>query len=453
MQRTQSLISGFFTFFFALFLAKAQQTISNASLILMERGAYIQEERTVSSAEQFSFPFFSDPQVITSLHVWTEGKSVSYWVRNTKSSFFDALIGIPVTCIERETQREYQGIFPTNPLKQPILQLHDGGMLYLMNLHDYDIRADSLPFRIDDTMSTVFCILDPRKKQHTIQLLYFLPSLKGGFTYAGFLHTDSTYLTLQLSAQITNHTGRTFRNAQLQLLVGESLAFAQDDRMMKTALLRAPGFAQTEEAPQVETAFEYYRFRFPNRIDIPANSTTNRTLFVWEKIPVNIQYRFSSHYSAPLVHTRPTIHVRLVNTKTSGIGIPLPQAEITMYSKEEEMPLPIAQTVFPNTAVDDTAKLQCGQTFDLRTSVSLQNIEQFGKTVEERTFRVNIVNQKNRDVEVVYEFIAPDFGTTEFLESSIPILSRNGNRYIFLLPAKAKATSHYTFRVRHRKPS
>ncbi len=429
-----------------------EMVIRDASVLILGNGAVVREVRTVppDAKQQVKMALPSGGDV-HSVHIRVQGKPVAFRLQGTslKAGFWDRIVGVPVTLLDAEGNVRYRGKFVKNPKQLPLLQLQSGEVVYISDVSRYDVQLAELPSFSEQALDTVVFQLPSRKAK--VELTYQFPDLRAEVAYDARLDTANQSLDLTLLARLSN-ANRTvhFVNAKTALLIGEQLTRQTPGRFF--AKIGSAVFTTEEAEFAPEQTFEYYRFVFPQRLDIPAGSVGVYPVYFAHKVPVKVQYIAVADYQDENRALRPAVQIRFVNNKAAGLGVPLPAGQLTLQMEAESFRIPLGKVSFPNTAVGDTVRLTVGQAFDLWGTLRLQKRESIGKRVEERTFVCVLQSAKAEETTVELRFTVPDYGDVSLLHSSVPVVARWGNVFVFHIVVPPKGEQKVTLRFRYRRP-
>jgi len=272
---------------------------------------------------------------------------------------------------------------------------------------------------------------------------------------------------------IDNQSGKTFKDARLQLIAGDVAKLQEDDgRQAGYALNGALRMADSSAMQVTEKAFDdfhLYTLPLPSTLDdretkqiefVRAAGVKSQRLYIYDGVKVDqnrsrgwrmVDIRNDESYGT-LSNPKVWVMREIKNSKDNHLGLPLPKGKVRFYRQDDDGKLQfVGEDVIDHTARDETLRLYTGNAFDLvgerkRTNYKMDHSNHW---VDE-TFEIKVRNRKQdeaveiRVVEHLYRWT-----NWEIRDSSNTHLKTDAQTIEFRIPLKAGEEKTITYTVHY----
>ncbi len=297
-----------------------------------------------------------------------------------------------------------------------------------------------------------------------IELSYLTGGLRWQADYVAELNASDDAINLSGWVTLTNTSGATYQNAQLQLVAGdvhqapperEFDSGGRREMMMKAMPAAAPSMAQEE-------MFEYHLYTLARPTTIADNQSKQVALLQAASVPCKKEFllKGSSYYYRRAYgeidrKLKVGVFVEVENRKKNRLGVPLPKGVVRVYKEDSKGALQfIGEDRIDHTPENETVRLKLGDAFDLTASkkqTSFKKIDGDGRYnyIYEAAFEVKLKNAKSEEVEI--KVVEPIPGDWEVLKESHSHYKESSSAASWRIPvpAKGEATLVYRVRVKH----
>jgi hypothetical protein len=281
--------------------------------------------------------------------------------------------------------------------------------------------------------------------------------------------------SVELSGWVTidNQSGKTFKDAKLQLIAGD-VAKLKDDAMRRGGMndgASATAFASS--GPQVtEKAFdEFHLYSLPlastlhdretKQIEfVRAAKVKSQRLYIYDGVKVD-QNRYRGSRMENIrndesygTQSNPKVWVmrEIKNNTDNHLGLPLPKGKVRFYRQDDDGKLQfVGEDMIDHTARDETLRLYTGNAFDLVGERKRTNYKSDSSNhwIDE-TFEIKVRNRKQDDaveirvVEHLYRWT-----NWEIRDGSNTHLKTDAQTIEFRIPLKAGEVKTITYTVHY----
>jgi hypothetical protein len=242
-------------------------------------------------------------------------------------------------------------------------------------------------------------------------------------------------------ASIENRCGAAFEDAELTLVAG---------KVHRTAEIRRPRMEMMmagAEAPpsfQEEEVFEYHSYSLDQPLTVSNNESVQLTLFPPSTVTFDKVYTYDpTRYSKGVRVTAET-----ENTEAMGLGMPMPEGKIRVYSAESKGSRLVGEDAFKQTAVGVEINLFLGLAFDIKGERERTAYNRLGSDLYEESYELTLTNGKKESVEVLV--IEHPRGDWKITESNLSYEQKDSNtvRWRLRVPPSGDAKVSYTVQYR-----
>jgi len=274
-----------------------------------------------------------------------------------------------------------------------------------------------------------------------VEASYLTSGMMWHAEYAARLSSDEESMELLAWASIENRCGAAFEDAELTLVAG---------KVHRTAEIRRPRMEMTmagAEAPpsfQEEEVFEYHSYSLDQPLTVSNNESVQLTLFPPSTVTFDKVYTYDpTRYSKGVRVTAET-----ENTEAMGLGMPMPEGKIRVYSAERVGSRLVGEDAFKGTAVEAEIKLFLGLAFDIKGERERTAYNRLGSDLYEESYDLTLTNSKKEAVEVLV--IEHPRGDWKITESNLSYEQKDSNtvRWRLRVPPSGDAKVSYTVQYR-----
>ena len=148
--------------------------------------------------------------------------------------------------------------------------------------------------------------------------------------------------------------------------------------------------------------------------------------------------------------TKVEVRVNFKNSKSTGLGMPLPKGKIRVYKQDSDGQLQfVGEDEIDHTKEDADVDLFLGNAFDITGERVQLERQEISKGISREQYKVTLENAKDTAVQVkVKDYF---YGSWTISQSSLPIEKKSSTQaqYIVNVPAKGKAEATYTVEYRY----
>lgn len=441
--------------------------------------ALIKDTRNVTFAEGRNTFAFKD--VSASIQPETailKGDKVSLLEQNfeydllSEQSLLDKYVGKTVTVeinnpATGEVTQEKATVLANN--NGVVLKIGDSirGLGYGMS-----IIYDDVPENLRDKPTLSMTVDNEGTENKNVELSYLSHNLNWKADYVANIVDDKT-LNLKGWVTLTNNSGATYKDANLQLVAGEVnrvqqqewFGVSQMDMSVKTK----------SSAPQnmsEESLFEYhlYTLEFPTTIKDKQQkqvSLLSANNVPYEKrLVVDARDHYGWRYwGGNAEYISQDVHAKLIidNKKSNNLGIPMPAGVIRTYQNDSKGSMQfIGEDRIKHTPEKETVMLELGKSFDVtvkRKQTDFKQIDNIAasKSLQSKTSNKNrnitasyeIVLKNAKDKETTVDYLDNYFGNWKITQQSLNSVKINSqkNRWRVAVPAKGEVKLTYTVSI------
>lgn len=250
---------------------------------------------------------------------------------------------------------------------------------------------------------------------------------------------------LQHWANISNHSGGKFGNAQLTLVAGDVRRATQPPvPMMPYGGMRAYAM---DAAVQAEPYAARHQYRLPERMTLERGAEERMILAEANGVAISRLFQVGGSIGLyPMPQELPQkarLRLEIQNTQAAGLGKPLPSGTVTVYTPNKQGVLAIAgQTTIPDTPVAQKLILDLGEAFDV-TAQRRQTLYQVRADGHQVGYALTLKNEQDQPVTVEVLESLPGDWTISNASHDYEKLSANQVRFRVAVPAKSEVKLSY----------
>lgn len=227
--------------------------------------------------------------------------------------------------------------------------------------------------------------------------------------------TDKIDENLELAGwvNINNHSGATYKEAQIKLMAGDVKIERKGRGAYEGMEISPEGRIHSRKDQFKEQEFyEYHLYTLQRASTLRDNQMKQISLFPTAKTPIEKEYRYE-----PYMGKKVKVSLEFKNEKKNGLGMPLPKGLVRVYKEGPDGGLEfVGEDRIDHTPTDETVRISTGNAFDVvgeRTQVDRKRRGNDWDT----EYLIKIRNRKRK--EAVTVTVAESFwGDWELLDST-----------------------------------
>lgn len=313
------------------------------------------------------------------------------------------------------------------------------------------LSFEEVPATLRERPTLSMLLQSPKAATQEAELMYLASGINWHADYIARLDRDGRAMHLAGWVTLTNQSGTTFENAQVQLVAGTV------HRAMDFLPAAAPMMARAAApAPKMEqeSLGDFHLYTLPLATTVAHQQTKQVALLSAGKIPVRREYRLwgtcacRDADASERKGLKPTSWLEFDN-RDGDLGVPLPAGVVRVYNEDARGGAQfIGEDRIAHTAKNETIALQLGEAFDLTAERRQTRFELTSKRSAESSHRIEVRNASETATKVIVrEAIGNDW---TLVSSTLPSTKPNGGtaQWIVDVPANGKRVLEYTVSVR-----
>ncbi len=324
------------------------------------------------------------------------------------------------------------------------VQDDDGRIKVILLDHIAEVDFPSLPDGLI-TRPTLFWLYNSADAgQRECNVGYQTAGLNWSAEYVGLLSSNEKDLDLSGWASINNTSGKTYADAKLKLVAGDiSRARPQRPPVMRKsmmALAEADAYGGFEE----KAFFEYHLYTLPRKATLANREIKQVSLF--EPASTGVEKIFT--YRPDRHPTQVEVAIKFVNSKESGLGMPLPAGRVRLFKADDDgSVILLGEDQIKHTPRDEELTVKVGNAFDIVGEETMTDQRRISQKVEERDFKIELRNRKTDAATVRIE--KQFYGFWEIMNSDLQYEKKSAEMVVFKAELAAGETRTITYRVRY----
>ncbi len=325
------------------------------------------------------------------------------------------------------------------------------------------IVFDEVPGNLRDRPTLVLQLNSSTSEQQKLQLSYLTSGLSWKADYVAELNQTDDFVDLTGWVTLTNQSGTTYKNANLQLVAGDVNRVQNELVRASRKLDMVAADALAEESNMVEEGlFEYHLYTLQRPTTISDNQTKQVSLLSATKIPVKKEfllkgqdYYYHSSYGSIGQKLKVGVFVEFNNDEASNLGMPLPKGVVRVYKNDKSGNAQfVGEDHIDHTPKNEEVRLKLGEAFDITADKKQTNFKKahaLGKYnyAYMASFEIELKNAKNEEVEVaVHEPIPGDWKMKKQSHTHEKVASGTAEWKI-KVPAESKTILTYEVLIRY----
>jgi hypothetical protein len=317
------------------------------------------------------------------------------------------------------------------------------------------IVFDRIPPNLRDRPTLVVDLDSKTAGSETLELSYLSRGLTWRADYVGELNATDDKLTLNGWVTLTNQSGTTYRNAQLQLVAGDVNVVR--DRMRRVQALEAARRAGAASSMRQERFFDYHLYGLDRPTTIAQNQIKQVALMSAPDVQVKKEYEleargysyFRQQYGG-VVKLPVNVFLAFKNDKASNLGLPMPRGVVRIYKRDSKgKALFVGEDRMDHTPEGNDVRLRMGKAFDV--TAERRQVDYDPRVYDRRTYEseheITLKNARPNAVTVIVrETIA---GKWQILRKTHDFskVAANLAEWRIRVPGKGRTVLRYRVRV------
>jgi hypothetical protein len=314
------------------------------------------------------------------------------------------------------------------------------------------IEFPSIPPNLRDRPTLVLDVASDKATSPDLDLSYITGGLSWHADYVGVVAPNEDRMDVNGLVTLSNTTGTTFENAQLQLVAGNvnvPQSARPDIRMM--AMAKSDSVANVTQ----ENYFEYHLYTLALPTTIADAQTKQVALLSAHNVPIRktLEVRGSDIYyanaNADLGAKLPVgVYITFTN-KDGDLGIPLPGGLVRLYKNDSRGTSQfLGSDQIDHTPKNADVRLHLGDSFDVTANKKQTNFSALGGCEFRSSYEVRVANAK--DVDQSVDVVEPIPGEWSILAENLPHRKTSSATATWTLnvPKNSSTTLTYTADVK-----
>ncbi len=334
-------------------------------------------------------------------------------------------VGRDVTLVQTRTEN---GTTRQEEVKAHLLSFNGAPVWRIGNeivtgMHADHMRFPELPANLYTHPTLIWTLQNRGAARHRVETSYLAGKLAWNADYVLTVGRDDKAADLDGWVTLTNGSGTSFRDANLQLVAGDLNRVRQeiDDMRMKSvaeSAVRAPQMSQ-------EAFSDYHLYTLERKTSINNAETKQVSMLSGSGVAVRkryvvdgqaFYYRNGRHPGAPIKDVVQVFY-QFRNEQKSGLGMPMPAGTVRVYQADSHGGVQfVGEDAISHTPKDETLNLKIGHAFDVVCERKQVDFQQISSSVYEFEYEITLRNHKSSAITV--EVNEPIGGTWRMLQSS-----------------------------------
>ncbi|MFO7890701.1 MAG: hypothetical protein R6V04_10225 [bacterium] len=290
----------------------------------------------------------------------------------------------------------------------------------------------------------VWLVNNKGEKNHKTEISYLTNGMQWQAEYVGVVDKDDKVMELSGWVSIQNNSGNTYENAKVKLIAGDVHTI---EKKKQYRIPRAAKMEALAAEPQFEEKafFEYHLYTLNRRSTFKNNQTKQLSLFPQTRAQTKKVYIYDGQRHKDKVR----VNLEFQNSKTSGLGLPLPKGKVRVYKKDVDGAQEfIGEDQIDHTPADETVRIYLGNAFDIVGEWKKIFSEKIGSRVREDKYQINLRNHKESEVEIV--IVEHFWGDWEIIQKSHSFFRKDAYtaESVVTVPEDGEVEVEYTVRLK-----
>ncbi len=304
---------------------------------------------------------------------------------------------------------------------------------------------------------TLLWLLNSRTDQPRAEVSYLTSGLNWKADYVMVVDDKDEHGDLTGWVTLTNHSGTSFKNAQLKLVAGDVQRVVGGARNRRDYdMLRAAAVAEDAAGFAEEGFFEYHLYTLGRPTTVLQNEQKQVRLLEASGFDIDKRlifygapYYYRGSYGQVMSNQKVGVFLDFENSETNQLGMALPAGIVRVYKKDSSGAQQfIGEDRIDHTPRDETLRIKMGEAFDVVGDRKQMEYSVISSCVSESSWEIELRNHKDEAVEV--DVMEPIGGDWRILSSSHQATKLDANTFRFRvdIPSRGETTIRYRVRVR-----
>ncbi len=323
------------------------------------------------------------------------------------------------------------------------------------------IKFPALPENLFNKPTLVIELENNKSSLQELELSYLTNGLQWQADYIATLNEQENKIDLQALVTISNQTGVSYENTELQLVAGDVNQVNENIIRRSSAKLMSRSIESLEHNVQAEAISDLYLYSLPRKTNLRQNQSKQIALFTKSSIPVKKDYIFTGkayyyYQQIPEIfeNIKASRRLTLHNKESHNLGIPLPKGIVRSYKDDANNRKQfIGEDKINHIAAEEKFSLNLGKTFDITASkkqVEFKKLSSLSsrEVITESSYEIEVQNSKNSAVQV--HIIEPIPGDWQIIETNFAHrkIQANQVKWEVTLAKKGKVLLQYRVRIK-----
>jgi len=331
---------------------------------------------------------------------------------------------------------------------QIVLKKKNGSLLMIPSVDKYRISVEKLPGGLITKPTLVWKLDSKTSRTQNVEISYQTTGMNWHAEYVAVLDKNDSKIDLNSWVSIANHSGATYKNANLKLVAGDVHRAAQPraDRMPEFSMAAR---AKTNSQFNQKSFFEYHIYKLQNPTTLSNNETKQISLFEAKDVSVKKIFLYKSGQYNYNRQDKVAVIIEFENSKKNNMGMPMPKGKVRVYKSDGESIEFIGEDWIDHTPRNEKLKLKIGDAFDVLAKEKLVKEERISDKVYQRTFSITLTNRKDKAITVnVERYLGTNW---EILKTTHKFVKENAGEVLFKINVDKNSKTELKFTVRFRR--
>lgn len=308
----------------------------------------------------------------------------------------------------------------------------------------------NVPASLRERPTLTMLVEDADPEPDQLELAYLSGGLNWQADYVATLAEGGEQMDLAGWVTLTNASGVSYRDAELQLLAGD----VHQVRQMAPERVRAMAMAEPATADvEREALFEYHLYTLPRATSLLDRQTKQVAFLQGREVPLEREYRVAVNAAMPSGQDgRTRLPVRTVlalRNQAPALGEPLPAGVLRFYQRDSGGRAQfIGESLIQHTAEGERVEAELGAAFDLSADARQTDFQRGYGEERETAWEVRLRSAKEEPVTV--SVLASFPGEWMVVDESQPHARLSAQRAQWRVEVPAQGESILRYRVRIR---
>jgi hypothetical protein len=323
-----------------------------------------------------------------------------------------------------------------------ILQSSSGDVSITNASQIVDYQFGKLPQGLVLKPTLVWMAESDKDTKSDCEVSYLTDGINWHAEYVAVVDKDDKNLSLSGWVSIDNQSGATYENATLKLVAGKvNRIQPQQPVYARGAAPMYEMAAKAEPQFQEESFFEYHLYSLTRKATVADKETKQLSLFPESSTPATKVYTVEGqNYWYSGGNTKPKVKVNLefINSKESGLGMPLPKGKLRTYKADSKGELQfIGEDQIDHTPKDEKIRVFLGEVFDITCERNKTETKDLGPFHKEETYEIKLKNHKDTDAVVTVVEPMPGWLEWHITNSNMEYKKVSAYKVEFQVPVKS----------------